>query len=84
MRNKGDEIRRMVQMKFEHQMPQHASLAIMKLNVQNGRNQLLFCDGPDKQIDVLDLYSLKKQTQIEPMREETIRCAISVGDFQPQ
>ena len=53
----------------------------MKLNVQNGRQQLLFCDGPDKQIDVLDLYSLRKQNQIVPMKEETMRCAISVGDF---
>lgn len=73
----------MVQMKFVHQMPQHVSLTIMKLNVQNGRQQLLFCDGPDKQIDVLDLYSLRKQSQIVPMKEETMRCAISVGDFQP-
>ena len=33
MRNRGDEIRRMVQMKFCHQMPQHVSLTITKLNV---------------------------------------------------
>ena len=37
LRSKGEEIRRMVQMKFVHQMPQHVSLTIMKLNVQNGR-----------------------------------------------
>jgi len=29
----------------------------------------------------LDLYSLKKQAHIEAMKDETIRCAISVGDF---
>ena len=33
MRNRGEEIRRMVQMKFCHQMPQHVSLTITKLNV---------------------------------------------------
>mmetsp|Transcript_20874 Transcript_20874/g.25624 ORF Transcript_20874/g.25624 Transcript_20874/m.25624 type:complete len:99 (+) Transcript_20874:599-895(+) len=33
LRNKGEEIRRMVQMKFVHQMPQHVSLTITKLNV---------------------------------------------------
>ncbi len=62
LRNKGDELRRAIQMKFVHQMPQHVSLNIQKLNVQNGRHQLLFCDGPDKQIEVLDLYSLKRQS----------------------
>ena len=33
MRNKGEEIRRMVQMKFVHQMPQHVSLTMTKINV---------------------------------------------------
>ena len=64
MRNKGEEIRRQVQMKFVYQMPQHVSLVITKLNVQNGKQQLLFVDGPDHNIEVLDLYSLKKQNSI--------------------
>ena len=33
MRNKGDEIRRQVQMKFVYEMPQHISLVITKLQV---------------------------------------------------
>ena len=37
-------------------------------------------DGPDKIVEVLDLYSLKKQSQIQPFNSEQIRCAISVGD----
>ena len=61
-------------------MPQHVSLVITKLNVQNGKQQLLFVDGPDSQVEVLDLYSLKKQTSIRPLMDEQIRCAISVGD----
>jgi hypothetical protein len=48
-------------MKFMHAMPQHISLVITKLHVQNGKQQLLFVDGPDKIIEVLDLFSLKKQ-----------------------
>ena len=36
-------------------------------------------DGPDKMIDVVDMYSLKKQNSIEPAKNETIRCALSVG-----
>ena len=67
-------------MKFVYQMPQHISLVIAKLNVQNGKQQLLFVDGPDSQVDVLDLYSLKKQSSIQPLQNEQIRCAISVGD----
>lgn len=61
MRNKGEDLRKQVQMKFHHNMPQHISLVITKLHVQNGRSQLLFVDGPDRIIEVLDLYSLKKQ-----------------------
>ena len=38
LRNKGEEIRRMVQMKFVHSMPQHVSLTITKINVENGRH----------------------------------------------
>ena len=68
-------------MKFEHVMPQHIALTITKINVDNGRNQLLFVDGPNKQIDVLDMYSLKRQSCIEPMKDEQIRCALSVGQM---
>jgi hypothetical protein len=41
-------------------MPQHMSLVIAKINVQNGRHQLLFTDGPNRTVDILDLESLKK------------------------
>jgi hypothetical protein len=37
MRNKGEELRKQVQMKFMHAMPQHISLVITKLHVQNGK-----------------------------------------------
>jgi hypothetical protein len=30
-------------------------------------------------IDVVDMYSLKKQNTIEPIKNENISCAISVG-----
>ena len=66
-------------MKFTYVMPQHTSLTINKIDVENGKDQLLFVDGPDKQIDVVDMYSLKRQNSIEPMKSESIRCAISVG-----
>lgn len=48
MRNKQDELRKLVQMRFCYDMPQHMSLTLTKLSVQNGRQQTLFVDAPDK------------------------------------
>jgi hypothetical protein len=35
-------------MNFTYEMPQHMSLVLAKINVQNGAKQLLFVDGPEK------------------------------------
>ena len=68
-------------MNFTYEMPQHMSLVLAKINVQNGAKQLLFVDGPDKQIEVLSLDTLTKSGSIQPVGEEQIRCAISItGD----
>ena len=40
------------------------SLVLVKIDVQNGQRQLLFVDGPDKSIEVLDMESLGKQGSI--------------------
>lgn len=40
------------------------SLVINKLNVQNNRQQIMFADGPDRKVHVLNLETLKKQTEI--------------------
>ena len=50
MRNKADELRHMIQTKFEHSMPRHMSMVMTKINVQNGMQQVIFADGPDNQI----------------------------------
>lgn len=41
---------------------------------------MLFVDGPDRNIDILDLYSLRRQNSVKPVDKESIRCAITVQD----
>ena len=69
-------------MHFCYEMPQHMSLTLTKLSVQNGRHQTLFVDAPDKQVHVLDLESLKKHAAVTLPDGEELRCSITVGDKQ--
>jgi hypothetical protein len=41
---------------------------------------VLFTDGPEKKVHVLNLETLKKQFEIADLDGEQIRCAISVSD----
>jgi len=56
------------------------SLVINKLQVQHNSQQVLFTDGPDRKVHVLNLETLKKQSEILDLDGEQIRCAIAVGD----
>jgi hypothetical protein len=51
-------------------MPQHMSLVICKINVENGLSQLLFTCGPNKLVEILDLENLKKQSEIKILEGE--------------
>ena len=77
MRNKDDEIRKLVQMQFVHEMPQHMSLVLTKLNLQETRQRMILADGPDRKVCVLDQETLKSVTEIPDLANEQIRCAIT-------
>ena len=54
MRNRDSEIRRLVQMSFSYQMPQHMSLVLKKLSLPDQKQRMLLVDGPDRRVSVLD------------------------------
>ena len=70
LRNKADELRSMVQMNYMFEMPRHMALVLMKIDVQNEAKQVLFLDGPEKQIDVLSMDTLEKKTSIHMIGDE--------------
>lgn len=77
MRNKAEEIRHQVQMSFCYEMPQHMSLVLTKLNIQESRQRLILADGPDRRVCVLDQETLKMVNEIPDLANEQIRCAIT-------
>ena len=46
------------------------SLVLVKIDVQNGAKQVLFVDGPHKQIEVLNLDTLTRNGSITPVGDE--------------
>ena len=70
LRNKADELRAMVQMPMVFEIPRHMALVLMKIDVQNEDKQVLFLDGPEKQIDVLDMKTLEKKSSIHMIGDE--------------
>ena len=84
MRNKAEEIRSQVQMSFCYAMPQHMSLVLTKLNIQDSRQRLILVDGADRKVSILDQETLKAVQEIPDLDGEQIRCAITTTSMTTQ